>query len=177
MDDVLSIAAMALKAIIPDASATSTTVASVFAETSEEPRICSLPPRDERVIDLTTGDGEGPGPPACISELMRPATRSGVSTTSEDVAAPSIPIANAPEITTKGWTLEGLVADGFKPVERVSALTPPDELAAKVLDYEARCIPLIVEGCHEHALWNREIFNMDWLLKNADPRAYQKAFM
>jgi hypothetical protein len=61
-------------------------------------------------------------------------------------------------ITSKGWTLDKLIASGesFNEVPRVSASNP--DLTSSVEEHERSGIPLIIEAWHKHPKWPKDLF-------------------
>lgn len=80
------------------------------------------------------------------------------------VVQPS-PLSN-PAISTRGWTLKGLLAmsKNFRPVPRVSARAR--DLLMRIEDYEGGERPLVVERCHRHEKWAKDLFTVEWLSAN-----------
>ncbi|KAH9951236.1 hypothetical protein B0H21DRAFT_685285 [Amylocystis lapponica] len=71
-------------------------------------------------------------------------------------------------ITSKGWSLDGLLDKGekFRHINRVSALGPAEDVSRAIERHEQDGIPLIIEGWHKRKDWPADIFNIQWLLKN-----------
>lgn len=68
-------------------------------------------------------------------------------------------------VTSRGWSLEGLVASGprFRTVDRISANSgTPEQIASTIKDYEQRNIPLVVQDFHNHPDWP-EFLTPQWL--------------
>ncbi|OAX38638.1 hypothetical protein K503DRAFT_691203, partial [Rhizopogon vinicolor AM-OR11-026] len=74
-------------------------------------------------------------------------------------------------ITTKGWTLAGLVnkAPNFHPVNRVHCRDPG--LIQTIRTHENSGTPLIIQGFHEHESWPTHLFTLDWLNEHGNPGA------
>lgn len=72
-------------------------------------------------------------------------------------------------ITTKGWTLAGLVnkAPNFHPVHTVHFRDPG--LLQEIRTHEDSGIPLIIQGFHEHESWPADLFSLDWLNEHGNP--------
>lgn len=72
-------------------------------------------------------------------------------------------------ITTKGWTLSGLVkkASNFYPVDRIHFRDPG--LMQKIQTHEDSGVPLIIQGFHEHKDWPTDLFTLDWLNEHGKP--------
>lgn len=71
-------------------------------------------------------------------------------------------------ITTRDWTLEGLIAKGkrFREIPRVSAQQSGDVLKGTIEKHEQSGVPLIIEGWHKHHKWSSDIFDVHWLEKH-----------
>lgn len=82
---------------------------------------------------------------------------------------------STPIVTSRDWTVDGLVEQGgkhFRPVTRVSAFDKsPDEIRRVVEDYERSGQPLIVQDLHKSKHWPADIFNVEWLLEHGVPSA------
>jgi hypothetical protein len=72
-------------------------------------------------------------------------------------------------ITTKGWTLAGLVnkAPNFHLVHTVHFRDPG--LLQEIRTHEDSGIPLIIQGFHEHESWPTDLFTLDWLNEHGKP--------
>ncbi|KAH7929751.1 hypothetical protein BV22DRAFT_107094 [Leucogyrophana mollusca] len=77
-------------------------------------------------------------------------------------------------VTTKGWTMEGLVerAPHFRPIPRVAAQDP--RLHEIINQHEIDGVPLIIEGWHHHKKWPKELFELEWLREHGDPNAFAR---
>lgn len=78
----------------------------------------------------------------------------------------TVPVAASPSLlTTKGWSLDGLLASGprFKRVPRISATSGLNELFLKIVEHENKGIPLIIEGWQDRPEWPQNLFDLDWL--------------
>ncbi|KAI0721127.1 hypothetical protein C8T65DRAFT_786041 [Cerioporus squamosus] len=69
-------------------------------------------------------------------------------------------------MTCKGWDVKDMVEAhrNFRPVRRISALAPLDELLRELAEYEKSGVPLIIEDWHKHPRWQGELLGIDWLL-------------
>ena len=68
-------------------------------------------------------------------------------------------------ISSKGWTLQSLLATGakFRTVDRISAASrTPEQIASTIKDYERHNVPLVVEDLHCNPNWP-ELFTPQWL--------------
>jgi len=68
-------------------------------------------------------------------------------------------------VTSKGWTLESVVASGprFRVVNKISVDSrTPEQIALTVKDCEQRGVPLVVQGFHGRSDWP-EFFTPQWL--------------
>lgn len=104
-------------------------------------------------------------------ELMGDSTTT--SETSPNISGSELPSTDAPDkqpfITTKGWTLEGLIDSGksFVEVKRISASASPEELAKAITEFEDKGTPLIISGCHELESWPKDgLFSPEWLIEH-----------
>lgn len=82
--------------------------------------------------------------------------------------APASQNSPPPKPTTAEWTFTSLLgaSSNFKPVHRVPASLPPEELAQIISDHQHRGIPLIVEGWHLKPEWQAQIHTPKWLAEN-----------
>ena len=55
----------------------------------------------------------------------------------------------------------------FRPVRRISALAPPEDLLRELAEYEKSGEPLIIEDWHKHSKWNGDLLGIEWLLAHA----------
>jgi hypothetical protein len=64
-------------------------------------------------------------------------------------------------ITTRGWTLEGLVArsDNLRPITRVSATD--SALLNDIRWHESEGRPMVIEGLHRQTHWNTSLLSVD----------------
>jgi hypothetical protein len=69
-------------------------------------------------------------------------------------------------ITSKGWTLDKLIASGesFYQVPRVSASIP--DLTFSIEEHERSGLPLIIEAWHEHPKWPKDLFTPEHFCAN-----------
>ena len=80
-----------------------------------------------------------------------------------DMDRPNNPVVGL--VTSKGWTLESVVASGprFRTVDKISVDSgTPEQIALIVKDYEQRGVPLVVQGFHGRPNWP-EFFTPQWL--------------
>ncbi|PPQ63092.1 hypothetical protein CVT24_005947 [Panaeolus cyanescens] len=77
-------------------------------------------------------------------------------------------IPSSPSITTKGWTLDGLIAQShnFVPVERVSFNSP--NLLSVIQESEENGTPLVIQGFHLHDKWPKNMFTLENFLDNSN---------
>ncbi|KAI0341657.1 hypothetical protein BDW22DRAFT_1331922 [Trametopsis cervina] len=109
------------------------------------------------------------GEPLLPSPIAIPSSsRLAKSTHSASVVnARSLP-ETAPPISAKDWTFDNVLQQGerFKPVKRISALSPGLEIARAIEQHEASGEPLIIEGYQKAEKWSKDLFNVDWLIQN-----------
>ncbi|KAH9483676.1 C-module-binding factor A [Psilocybe cubensis] len=77
---------------------------------------------------------------------------------------------NMPLASTKGWTLDLLIARAprtFRHADRVSAALPAAELARRIEEYEESGRPLVIEGFHELSSWPKKKFTLEGFVKDA----------
>lgn len=89
-------------------------------------------------------------------------------------------VSDDPPLSTKGWTVDGLVALGprMRHIPRISASIAQGELEAYIREHEESGTPLIVEGWHKTDFWPGEkLFGMDWLLEHGDESAFRRLLL
>lgn len=90
----------------------------------------------------------------------------GLAPQSEALAkeAENINVTQGRFISSKDWTVQGLLAQGrrFCEVPRVSALDP-EAVAKAFLEYEHSGVPLIIEHLDQTPKWPKDMFSIDWL--------------
>lgn len=74
----------------------------------------------------------------------------------------------SPAISSRDWTLQGLLRRGkrFKQVKRIPASWPEAQLLSAIEQHEQSGEPLIIEGWHQQRNWPRDLFDINWLLRN-----------
>ncbi|CAL1704721.1 unnamed protein product [Somion occarium] len=70
----------------------------------------------------------------------------------------------SPSVSTKDWTLHGLLREGkrFQEVPRISASSP--HLIERIKAFEMDGIPLVIEDWHKETNWPTAMFSVDWLM-------------
>lgn len=82
--------------------------------------------------------------------------------------------------TTKGWTLDSLVALGkrMEPVPRISALQGRAVVEEEIRRSEAEGTPLVIEDWHKTPCWPKDsLFEAEWLLEHGDESMYLQHFL
>ncbi|KAI0798028.1 hypothetical protein C8Q75DRAFT_740370 [Abortiporus biennis] len=79
--------------------------------------------------------------------------------------SPLSPLSDTPS-AIKGWDLSDIVQQGRSTVavHRISIFD--QDLVGEIERHERAGRPLIVEDCHHHEKWPKDMFNADWLLTN-----------
>jgi hypothetical protein len=77
-------------------------------------------------------------------------------------------------LTSAGWSLNGLIAQGhrFREIPRVSV--SDQNLDATIRNHESSGVPLVIEGMHEHQAWPTTMFDIQWLRDNLKQRELGK---
>jgi hypothetical protein len=75
-----------------------------------------------------------------------------------------------PLLTSAGWSLNGLIAQGhrFREIPRVSVTDK--NLDATIRDHESSGVPLVIQGMQEHQAWPTAMFDIQWLCDNLKQR-------
>lgn len=70
--------------------------------------------------------------------------------------------------STKDWSFPELLSKGrrFKAIKRVHHGAGGSSGSNEADEAELGGIPIIIEGWDDHALWPRDMFNVEWLIRN-----------
>lgn len=144
----------------------------VSVDLAREPKRLKLDTNDEPGVDLCEDSQQERNQNLPERAMLKCNTKSTANVSTE---VSSISSSAPPQVTTKGWTLDGLVALGKRtqPVPRVSALQDGSVIEEEIRKSEAEGTPLIIEDWHKAPCWPRDdLFTAEWLLENGDECAY-----